>query len=155
VVRPVPSRPRPRTGLPSEQVRKARVVCQQFNKPRYMRDVADLLVVDETSMVDVMLMQALMRALPDKGALLIVGDIDQVPRLAPAKCWPMSSHPARCQLCVLPKYAGRRPKARSSSMPTVSTTVSCPIFANPKPRATSILSRLIIPRPRLDWVAKW
>lgn len=42
----------------------------------------DLLVVDETSMVDVMLMQALMRAVPDKSALLIVGDIDQLPPVA-------------------------------------------------------------------------
>jgi exodeoxyribonuclease V alpha subunit len=37
----------------------------------------DLLVVDEASMVDVLLMQALLRAVPDKAALLIVGDIDQ------------------------------------------------------------------------------
>jgi ATP-dependent exoDNAse (exonuclease V) alpha subunit len=34
--------------------------------------------VDEASMVDVMLMQALMRAVPDHAALLIVGDIDQL-----------------------------------------------------------------------------
>jgi len=34
----------------------------------------DLLVVDEASMVDVMLMQALMKAVPDKAALLIVCD---------------------------------------------------------------------------------
>jgi exodeoxyribonuclease V alpha subunit len=39
----------------------------------------DLLVVDETSMVDVPLMQALLRAVPDHAALLIVGDIDQLP----------------------------------------------------------------------------
>ena len=39
----------------------------------------DLLVIDETSMVDVMLMQALLRAVPDQAALLIVGDIDQLP----------------------------------------------------------------------------
>jgi exodeoxyribonuclease V alpha subunit len=39
----------------------------------------DLLVVDEASMVDVVLMQALMKALPDSAALLIVGDIDQLP----------------------------------------------------------------------------
>ena len=43
----------------------------------------DLLVVDETSMVDVMLMQALMRAVPDNAALLIVGDIDQLPSVGP------------------------------------------------------------------------
>ena len=39
----------------------------------------DLLVVDEASMVDVVLLQALMRAIPDRAALLIVGDIDQLP----------------------------------------------------------------------------
>ena len=39
----------------------------------------DLLVIDEASMVDVMLIQSLMRAVPDKAALLIVGDIDQLP----------------------------------------------------------------------------
>jgi hypothetical protein len=38
-----------------------------------------LLVVDETSVVDIMLMQALMKAVPDRAALLIVGDIDQLP----------------------------------------------------------------------------
>ena len=41
--------------------------------------VCDLLVIDEASMVDVMLMQALMKAAPDDAALLIVGDIDQLP----------------------------------------------------------------------------
>ena len=45
----------------------------------------DLLVVDETSMVDVMLMQALMKAVPDDSALLIVGDIDQLPSVGPGQ----------------------------------------------------------------------
>jgi exodeoxyribonuclease V alpha subunit len=45
----------------------------------------DLLVVDETSMIDVMLMQALMRAIPDNAALLIVGDIDQLPSVGPGQ----------------------------------------------------------------------
>jgi exodeoxyribonuclease V alpha subunit len=45
----------------------------------------DLLVVDETSMVDVMLMQPLMKATPDDGALLIVGDIDQLPSVGPGQ----------------------------------------------------------------------
>ena len=45
----------------------------------------DLLVVDETSMVDVMLMQALLRAVPDHAALLIVGDIDQLPSVGPGQ----------------------------------------------------------------------
>jgi exodeoxyribonuclease V alpha subunit len=45
----------------------------------------DLLIVDEASMVDVMLMQALMKAVPDKAALLIVGDIDQLPSVGPGQ----------------------------------------------------------------------
>jgi exodeoxyribonuclease V alpha subunit len=45
----------------------------------------DLLVIDEASMVDVMLMQALMRATPDNTALLIVGDIDQLPSVGPGQ----------------------------------------------------------------------
>jgi exodeoxyribonuclease V alpha subunit len=45
----------------------------------------DLLVVDETSMVDVILMQALLKAVPDNAALLIVGDIDQLPSVGPGQ----------------------------------------------------------------------
>ncbi len=44
---------------------------------------ADLLVVDETSMIDVPLMAALVRALPSNAHLLLVGDIDQLPSVGP------------------------------------------------------------------------
>src|SRR5205807_8822143 len=45
----------------------------------------DLLVIDETSMVDVPLMRALMRALPAEAALLLVGDVDQLPSVGPGQ----------------------------------------------------------------------
>lgn len=45
----------------------------------------DLLVVDEASMVDVLLMRSLLRALPDRAALLIVGDVDQLPSVGPGQ----------------------------------------------------------------------
>jgi exodeoxyribonuclease V alpha subunit len=45
----------------------------------------DFLVVDESSMVDVMLMQSLLKAVPDSAALLIVGDIDQLPSVGPGQ----------------------------------------------------------------------
>jgi exodeoxyribonuclease V alpha subunit len=45
----------------------------------------DLLVVDEASMVDVLLMQALISAVPVRSALLIVGDIDQLPSVGPGQ----------------------------------------------------------------------
>ena len=57
---------------------------------RFKRDAAnpldcDLLVVDETSMVDVRLMRSLLAAVPDKAALLIVGDTDQLPSVGPGQ----------------------------------------------------------------------
>ena len=42
----------------------------------------DLLVVDEVSMVDVPLMYALLKAVPPGMALLLVGDVDQLPSAA-------------------------------------------------------------------------
>ena len=45
----------------------------------------DLLVVDETSMVDVPLMHALVRAVPDRAAVILVGDIDQLPSVGPGR----------------------------------------------------------------------
>jgi exodeoxyribonuclease V alpha subunit len=43
----------------------------------------DLLIVDETSMVDVLLMSALLRALPKTSGLILVGDVDQLPSVGP------------------------------------------------------------------------
>ncbi len=43
----------------------------------------DLLVVDESSMVDVLLMHHLLRALPEDAGLLLVGDVDQLPSVGP------------------------------------------------------------------------
>ena len=45
----------------------------------------DLLVIDETSMVDVMLMRALLAAVPAGAALSIVGDVDQLPSVGPGQ----------------------------------------------------------------------
>jgi exodeoxyribonuclease V alpha subunit len=43
----------------------------------------DLLVVDETSMVDVPLMHQLLRAVPARASILLVGDVDQLPSVGP------------------------------------------------------------------------
>jgi exodeoxyribonuclease V alpha subunit len=45
----------------------------------------DLLVIDETSMVDVLLMHALLKAMPNTAALLVVGDVDQLPSVGPGQ----------------------------------------------------------------------
>src|SRR6266699_3812691 len=45
----------------------------------------DLLVIDETSMVDVLLMHALLKAMPNTTVLLVVGDVDQLPSVGPGQ----------------------------------------------------------------------
>jgi exodeoxyribonuclease V alpha subunit len=44
---------------------------------------ADFIVVDEVSMVDILLMNKFLKAVPDHAALLLVGDIDQLPSVGP------------------------------------------------------------------------
>ncbi len=55
---------------------------------RFMRDEnnlleADVVVVDEASMIDILLMAALLRALPSQAILVLVGDPDQLPPVGP------------------------------------------------------------------------
>ena len=45
----------------------------------------DLLVVDETSMLDVQLLFALLRAVPRTAGLLLIGDVDQLPSVGPGQ----------------------------------------------------------------------
>jgi exodeoxyribonuclease V alpha subunit len=45
----------------------------------------DLLVLDETSMVDVPLMASVLKAVPRKAALVLVGDVDQLPSVGPGQ----------------------------------------------------------------------
>ncbi len=43
----------------------------------------DVLIVDETSMIDIQLAVHLFRAMPKKGLLVLVGDVDQLPSVGP------------------------------------------------------------------------
>ena len=44
---------------------------------------ASFVVIDETSMVDIVLMDKLIAAVPDKAAIVFVGDVDQLPSVGP------------------------------------------------------------------------
>jgi exodeoxyribonuclease V alpha subunit len=44
---------------------------------------AGALIVDEASMIDISLMHALLRAVPDEARLILVGDVDQLPSVGP------------------------------------------------------------------------
>jgi exodeoxyribonuclease V alpha subunit len=56
---------------------------RQFKKGRDDLLEIDALIVDEASMIDVVLLNALLRALPDHARLVLVGDIDQLPSVGP------------------------------------------------------------------------
>ncbi len=45
----------------------------------------DLLIVDECSMIDTILMKNLLKAIPNRSGLLMIGDIDQLPSVGPGQ----------------------------------------------------------------------
>lgn len=55
----------------------------QFKHNRENRLDCDVLIVDECSMVDLLLMNKLVQSIPDSAALLLVGDVDQLPSVGP------------------------------------------------------------------------
>jgi exodeoxyribonuclease V alpha subunit len=74
------------TGLEAKTIH--RLLEVQPGTGRFARNESnpvdcDLLVVDECSMVDVTLMNHLLRALPVRASLLLVGDVDQLPSVGP------------------------------------------------------------------------
>jgi exodeoxyribonuclease V alpha subunit len=54
-----------------------------FKRDQYRPLEAELVVVDEVSMVDLPLMNQLLRAIPNHAAVLLVGDVDQLPSVGP------------------------------------------------------------------------
>ena len=109
----------------------------------------ELLVVDETSMVDVMLMQALMKAVPDKAALLIVGDIDQLPSVGPGQV--LADVIASGAVPVVRLTEVFRQAAQSQIIVNAHRINQgvIPDLRRPEAESTSILSKPMIPRPRL------
>jgi exodeoxyribonuclease V alpha subunit len=74
------------TGLEAKTIHRLLEVDPATGRFQHNEDRpldCDLLIVDETSMVDVLLMYALLRALPKTSGLILVGDIDQLPSVGP------------------------------------------------------------------------
>jgi exodeoxyribonuclease V alpha subunit len=73
------------TGLEAKTIHRLLEVLPAggFNRNERNPLEADLVVVDEMSMVDVPLMSFLLRALPAGCSLLMVGDVDQLPSVGP------------------------------------------------------------------------
>jgi exodeoxyribonuclease V alpha subunit len=92
----------------------------------------DLLVVDETSMVDVPLMHALLRALPKGAALLLVGDVDQLPSVGAGQVLADIIASGAVPVARLTEVSsGRRHGAGSSKLHMRSTPAGCRPRARP------------------------
>ena len=76
------------TGMPAKTIHRTLEFNPQaggFNHNDEHPLQTDLLVIDEASMVDITLMNSLLKALPDRAGVLIVGDIDQLPSVGAGK----------------------------------------------------------------------
>jgi exodeoxyribonuclease V alpha subunit len=72
------------TGLEAKTIHR----LLEYQNSGFSRNVSnpldcDLLVADETSMMDVQLMSKLLQALPARAHLILVGDVDQLPSVGP------------------------------------------------------------------------
>ncbi len=73
----------------------------QFKRGRDNPLTCDLLIVDEASMIDTQLMHALLKAIPSKTRLIIVGDSDQLPSVGPGTILKDLIESKRVPVCVL------------------------------------------------------
>ena len=76
------------TGLEAKTLHRlleADPVCGGFKRCQDHQLDCELLVVDEVSMVDVLLLYSLLRAMPSTAALILVGDVDQLPSVGPGQ----------------------------------------------------------------------
>lgn len=58
---------------------------RQFERNREHPLSCDLLIIDEASMLDAVLAHHVLRAVPDHGRLILVGDVDQLPSVGPGR----------------------------------------------------------------------
>ncbi len=74
------------TGQPAQTIHRLLEFSPKeggFKRNEHNPLSADLVVIDETSMVDVQLMHQLLKAVPDYARLFLVGDVDQLPSVGP------------------------------------------------------------------------
>ncbi len=76
------------TGEPARTLH--RLLEFSFQKGGFVRNEknpleGDIVIVDETSMIDVVLFYHLVKALPPRGSLVLIGDVDQLPSVGPGR----------------------------------------------------------------------
>ena len=98
-------------------------------------------------MVDVMLMQALMKAVPDQAALLIVGDIDQLPSVGPGQVLADIIASGTVPVVRLTEVFRQAAHSRIITSAHQTNRGAIPDLPSRRATATSILCRRTIPKP--------
>jgi exodeoxyribonuclease V alpha subunit len=115
----------------------------------------DLLVVDEMSMVDVMLMHALLKAVPERAALLVVGDVDQLPSVGPGQILADMITSGAVPVVRLTEVFRQAAQSRIITNAHRINQGSIPISESRRANATSILCRQMIRRPPCRGSSNW
>jgi len=87
---------------------------------------ANCIVIDEASMMDVVLMHQLLKAIPDHAGVLIVGDVDQLPSVGPGAVLADIIGSNRITTVRLTEIFRQAKTSRSSSTPIAFTKGKCP-----------------------------
>ena len=109
---------------------------------------ADAVVVDETSMLDIVLCHHLLQAVPRHASVLFVGDANQLPSVGPGKFLGDVLESGVVPFLRLERIFRQGTGAASLRRPTGSTRAACPLLAPATPRGTSTSSR---PENRRRW----
>jgi exodeoxyribonuclease V alpha subunit len=72
-----------------------------FKRNRENPLVCDLIIIDEASMIDTMLMYSLLKAMPDHARVVFVGDIHQLPSVGPGNVLNDMIHSRCIHVCML------------------------------------------------------
>ncbi len=76
------------TGMPAATIHRLLEFdprSRRFQRDRERPLACDLLIVDEASMLDTVLAYHLLKAVPNGGRLILVGDVDQLPSVGPGR----------------------------------------------------------------------
>ncbi|MFN8567589.1 MAG: AAA family ATPase [Kouleothrix sp.] len=101
-------------------------------------------------MLDILLANSLLKAVPPHAHVLLVGDADQLPSVGPGRCCATCSTAWRCRASTSTRSSARPRAAGSWPTRTGSTRASCPgLHARPAPRpgASTTASSSRAPRP--------
>ena len=111
----------PRKASTLHRLLGSRPNSRQYKYNQHNRLVADVVIVDEASMIDLEMMAALLAALPDTASLILLGDKDQLASVEPGSVLGDLCHGAggfaynQSTLAWIENYASERLAANSAS----------------------------------------